>query len=197
MPSFRLARSLETLRQQIDQLAPNRDKDSDGWIGDASHQAHKSEHNPDANGVVRALDITNDPAHGVDSQALAEQLRQSKDPRILYLISNRRIASSEVDAWTWRHYGGQNPHDHHMHISVVEDPARYDATNPWPVHLTTPSAGAGTAAPSRPRIKQGDSNAAVAEAQRLLGINLSDTFDATMDQTVRAFQAAHGLAVDG
>jgi hypothetical protein len=33
-----------------------------------------------------------------------------------------------------------------MHISVVDDPARYDATNPFPVQLTTPSARAGTAA---------------------------------------------------
>ena len=49
MPSFRLAKSLETLRQQIDQLAPNRDKDNDGWIGDTS------------NGVVRALDISTTP----------------------------------------------------------------------------------------------------------------------------------------
>jgi Putative peptidoglycan binding domain len=197
MPSFRIARSLETLRQQIDQLAPNRNKDSDGWIGDAAHRARKSEHNPDPNGVVRALDITNDPAHGVNSQDLAEQLRQSKDPRILYLISNRRIAASGVDPWIWRPYSGSNPHDHHMHISVVEDPARYDATNPWPVHLTTGSAGAGTASPSRPRIKQGDSDTAVAEAQRLLGINVTGTFDLATDERVRAFQAAHGLAVDG
>jgi putative peptidoglycan binding protein len=192
----RLARSLETLRHQVDQLAPNREKDSDGWIGDTSHQARKSEHNPDANGVVRALDITNDPAHGVDSQALAEQLRQAKDPRILYLISNRRIASSKVEPWTWRPYSGSNPHDHHMHISVVEDPRRYDATDAWTIHLTSSSGNAGFA-PSRPRIKQGDSNAAVAEAQRLLGINVSGTFDAAMDETVRAFQATHGLSVDG
>ena len=61
MPSFRLAKSLETLRQQIDQLAPNRDKDNDGWIGDTSHQTRKSEHNPDSNGVVRALDISTTP----------------------------------------------------------------------------------------------------------------------------------------
>jgi hypothetical protein len=67
----RLARSLETLRHQVDQLAPNRDKDSDGWIGDTSHQARKSEHNPDANGVVRALDITNDPAPGARRAAPA------------------------------------------------------------------------------------------------------------------------------
>lgn len=121
-------------------MSPNRDKSSDGTIGDAAHAASKSEHNPDANGIVRAMDISNDPAHGVDSQKLADALVASRDPRILYVISNRRICSSVVSPWIWRSYNGSNPHNHHVHLSVVSDPAKYDDTKPWalPGFLTAP-----------------------------------------------------------
>lgn len=129
--SWRLAKSLEQLRSQVDAAFPGRDKSSDGTIGDERHAATKSEHNPDANGVVRAMDISHDPAHGLDARALAEALVASRDPRILYVISNAEINSSVKAPWTWRPYTGVNAHRHHVHISVVEDPARYDDANPW------------------------------------------------------------------
>ncbi len=129
--TWRLAKSLDTLRTQINAAFPKRDKSSDGTIGDARHQAEHSEHNPDQNGVVRAMDISNDPAHGVVSDKIAHALIDSRDPRILYVISNRRICSSVVQPWVWRVYSGSNAHDHHFHISVVEDPKRYDDTSPW------------------------------------------------------------------
>jgi hypothetical protein len=40
------------------------------------------------------MDITHDPAHGVDAPALGEMLRLSEDPRIKYVVSNARIFSS-------------------------------------------------------------------------------------------------------
>src|SRR6516225_7064321 len=100
--SWRVARSLLTLRDQVNRMAPDRDKSSDGTIGDE-----------------RAMDITHDPAHGVDARKLAEALVASRDTRILYLISNAQIVSSVVKPWIWRRYNGVNPHRHHMHISVV------------------------------------------------------------------------------
>lgn len=134
--TWRLAKSLEQLRTQVDATSPHRDRSSDGTIGDTRHQATKSEHNPDANGVVRALDITNDPAHDVDAGKLAETLRQSRDPRILYLISRGKIVSSKVSPWVWRPYSGVNGHFHHVHISVVEEQSHYDDVRPWT--LTAP-----------------------------------------------------------
>jgi hypothetical protein len=55
----------------------------------------------------------------------------SRDTRILYLISNAQIVSSVVKPWIWRRYNGVNPHRHHMHISVVPEPHRYDDIRPW------------------------------------------------------------------
>jgi hypothetical protein len=66
--AWRPAKSLIQLRDQINQIAPNRSKASDGTIGDAAHASRASDHNPwvregDA-GVVTAIDITHDPDDG-------------------------------------------------------------------------------------------------------------------------------------
>ena len=94
--AWRLAKCLETLRTEVDAKWPNRSKQSDGTIGDESHKKSDSDHNPwvldGAVGVVTAIDITHDPAHGLDSERLAEYLRRSKDPRIKYIVSNHKIA---------------------------------------------------------------------------------------------------------
>ncbi len=131
--SWRVAKSLLTLRKQVDEMAPNRDKSSDGTIGDPAHQARNSDHNPNAYGVVTAMDITNDLAHGVDSGSLAEMLRISEDKRIKYVIANRRIFSSTKSPWQWRPYNGTNAHTKHVHVSVVGDEAVYDDTQEWSI----------------------------------------------------------------
>lgn len=137
--SWRVAKSLLMLRGQVNVKFPDRKKDWDGTIGDEAHASRSSDHNPwvqDASGgVVTAMDITHDPAHGVDSYKMAEQLRLSHDPRIKYIISNRRIASSEVSSWEWRLYNGTNPHDHHVHVSVKADVKHYDDEAPWEIPM--------------------------------------------------------------
>lgn len=119
VPEWRLAEALDQLRDQINAAAPHRARGWDGSIGDTAHSARKSDHNPDDRGVVRAVDITHDPANGCDAGAIAESLRLARDPRIAYVIWNRRIFSAVVKPWTWRHYTGENPHDHHVHVSVT------------------------------------------------------------------------------
>lgn len=135
--AWRLARSLERLRAQVDALAPGRSKASDGTIGDASHAASKSDHNPDDNGVVKALDITHDPAGGCDCNAIAEALVASRDGRIQYIIWNRQIINRETSPWVWRPYTGNNGHTHHIHISVDEKPELYDDATDWSVKVAT------------------------------------------------------------
>lgn len=132
----RIAKSLDTLRSQVNAQWPGRSKANDGWIGDAAHQATASDHNPNAAGVVTALDITHDPAHGLDAGKLADTLRLSHDPRIKYIISNRRIASSLISPWVWRPYSGANAHEEHVHVSVMADPKLYDDPRPWVIGKT-------------------------------------------------------------
>lgn len=141
--TWRLAKSLAVLREQINSAYPQRSKASDGSIGDEAHSSRVSDHNPNHAGVVCAVDITNDPKHGIDSHKLAEALRASRDPRIKYIISRRQICSALVAPWVWRPYSGSNPHDKHVHVSVRDAAHLYDDASPWKIAI------AGTAIPKR------------------------------------------------
>lgn len=135
--AWRVARSLETLRNQVNVKWPNRSKASDGSIGDEAHASRSSDHNPWVKdgtiGIVTAIDITHDPKSGCDSYALAEALLKSRDSRIKYVISNGKIAAGPdgPQPWVWRKYTGANAHAHHVHISVKADKAHYDDTRAW------------------------------------------------------------------
>lgn len=129
MSSYYLCAAGVTLRNQINRKWPRRDKASDGWIGDASHQADPtSNHNPDWTstppGVVRAIDVDSDLNVRTGNHALATQLAEElrelaksrEHTRISYIIWQRRICSDR-DNWAWRPYTGQDPHTNHIHIS--------------------------------------------------------------------------------
>lgn len=134
--SWRLAKSLVRLREQINAAYPNRDKSSDGSIGDARHRKSKSDHNPNAAGVVTAIDIDRD-LNAVDNVGLiVERLYESRDRRIKYLIWQGQICSSKVSPWKWREYTGANGHFQHLHISVDGDPALYDDAGDWEMGQT-------------------------------------------------------------
>lgn len=140
--AWRVAESLVMLRSQINAKYPGRSKASDGTIGDAAHATRSSDHNPwvrdkSGMGVVTALDITHDPRVGLDAGALAEVLRAIRDPRIKYIISNRRICSYDR-GWAWRPYSGANAHTQHVHISVREVPALFDSVTPWVLNIPKP-----------------------------------------------------------
>ena len=115
-----LCKAGQQLREMIDDAYPDRDRKSDGWIGDAKHSNRKSDHNPDpSNGIVRAIDVDKDfdsrPSTGA---YLADQIRQcaKKDKRISYVIYAGKIASAK-SLWRWRTYSGINSHHAHIHIS--------------------------------------------------------------------------------
>ena len=119
MADWRVAKSLNVLLAQLNELAPNRSRASDGSIGDPDHSSRTSDHNPDEFGIVRARDFTNDPAGGLDCRWLANQLAAWHDPRLKYVIWAGQIYSYRNGFWAWREYTGPNAHAHHLHLSVV------------------------------------------------------------------------------
>jgi len=138
--AWRLAKSLETLRSQVNAAYQNRSKASDGTIGDAAHARSASDHNPNAQGVVCALDLTHDPANGFDAHALAERQRVNPHPNLKYIVSRGRIASRK-HGWTWRASSG---HFNHVHFSVGvgsdgKSQQPYDDTTKWDIDSPAPS----------------------------------------------------------
>lgn len=135
--AWRLAKSLSTLLAEANAAAPDRNKRNDGTIGDAAHAARASSHNPNAYGVVTALDITHDPAHGMDCGVLFEYLRTHPHPELRYIIHNRQVAR-RTSGWAVKVYTGSNPHTGHIHIAVGtgtdSNPLPpYDSTQSWGV----------------------------------------------------------------
>jgi len=121
-----------TLRKQIDARWPDRDKRSDGWIGDSNHTT--GDHVPDLgsspSGCVRAIDVDEDllgpQAAKVDPDAadrlvkqLAAYAREGLDGgRLKYIIFEGRIYSGTYRDRFWlpRPFSG-DPHTTHIHIS--------------------------------------------------------------------------------
>ena len=148
MADYWLAPSLEQFRAEINALYPDRDKRSDGWIGDKYHAGGKSDHNPSQwppawKGVVRAFDVDNDLAVGKNAQSLATYLAGllGRHPALMsgaYLIYNGRIISTDRLREGWRKYSGKNPHTGHIHISVSSSPAGYNSRASWGLNGATP-----------------------------------------------------------
>lgn len=121
----KLCKAGRQLREQIDDAFPDRDRTSDGWVGDTRHAARPSDHNPDANGWVRAIDVDRNLSGKAKPDImpdLADQIRlagKSGEKRISYVIFDGRIASSRLN-WRWRKYTGSNKHNHHCHISFTK-----------------------------------------------------------------------------
>lgn len=92
-----------------------------------------SDHDPNPAGVVCACDIMS--GHGLNLQALADEILARRHPALKYIIYNRRIASART-GWKWVEYTGSNPHTDHIHVSVGVGPdgystGPYDNDEPW------------------------------------------------------------------
>lgn len=130
----RLARSLDRLRSEIRAKNPMTQVD---WIGDAAHQKRASDHNPNAAGVVCAIDVypsgRETTGKVIDLAAFAEFVRTRRHPAGKYVIYRQRIALAS-NGWKWRtHTGDYHPH---VHVSVGVGPdgqstGPYDNLEEW------------------------------------------------------------------
>lgn len=136
---------LREIRKEADWIAPHRSIASDGTLGDQAHSERTSDHNPDSRGIVHAIDLTHDPAHGFDARAEGERLRRrcelGLEQRVKYLVSYddaRRIdiIASQVRSpalagkrWQWRTQSSRD-HASHLHISIGTGPKIEASTDP-------------------------------------------------------------------
>lgn len=202
------AESLETLRKQINARWPERNRASDGGEGDKAHQLRKSDHNP-VKGVFHARDFTHDPVKGPRGKQLANAIAASKDPRVDYLISDDEImfGAHGPHPWEWHAYQPNNPkrnrHNHHVHVSVVDDPRLAEDRREWDLsaYVDIPAAPH-EVQPVRRLLKKGDTGDDVRRLQELLndhGAHLrpDGDFGNITERALKDFQRDHGLAADG
>lgn len=134
MASWHLAPSLKQLQLELNLRYPGRP--ADGTIGDASHAARASEHNPDRDsdgmprGAVSAMDIYT----GKVPSSLVSTL--IKDPRVWYVI-HKRVIYSRTYGFKPRAYTGSNPHNSHIHVSLLQTKAAHDSVLPWLTRVVT------------------------------------------------------------
>jgi murein L,D-transpeptidase YcbB/YkuD len=209
--SWYRAKSLTTLIKQINELFPNRDKASDGTVGDLAHSRRKSDHNPNGQGVVCAVDIDKDLSPGggaADVGLIVSALQKAKDPRVKYIIWNGMI-TQKGNVAAWKPYRGANAHKAHAHISVHQNSALYDDGRAWDLSGISgadapPPEPTPTANGLRPELRFGATGEAVKRLQQLL---IKETFlppksddghfgRQTM-QAVVAFQRMLKLDADG
>lgn len=211
--TWTLAPALSALLREVNARWPHRSKASDGTIGDTAHSTRKSEHNPDAKGVVRAVDIT---VAGIDKAALLKVV--IGDSRVHYVISDRKIYS-RTNSWAPRAYTGANPHDKHVHISLrnrtsesadwsTVDKAAAD-TSSWGIASSSSSSSSSTSK----TLKKGSTGATVKKLQTGLNkifpayrqtvspkgklLTVDGIYGDHTERWVREFQRRAGIAVDG
>lgn len=203
-----LAPALVQLMAEIDVKYPKRPTDFDGSIGDDAHAARKSEHNPNRdpkddvpNGMVTAVDVTK------KTPSMIDDLRRKlvKDGRIWYVIHNGTIWS-RTHNFVARPYDGSNPHEHHLHVSLMQRAALCNDARSWGIAATpatetrpaVPAAKVPPKPPWPPTLQRGDRNALIITLQRFLGIDPPGAvFGPRTELAVRRYQQAHGLVVDG
>jgi hypothetical protein len=128
-----LNRALTGFRAAVNAAYPNRDKASDGTIGDRVHQATRSDHNPDPDESVDAFDMDVDLRSGNDAEAI-EKLKRvfEQHPSSSYWIHNDQIALRS-EGWRRKSYAyagpGRNKHDRHVHWNTRE--SHENSTVPW------------------------------------------------------------------
>ncbi len=178
---------------------PNRNRASDGIMGDAAHQRRRSDHN-----LGNAFDLTHDPINGVDCNALSRLV--ISDARVTYVIWNRQIYNRSRADEGWRAYGGANPHTHHMHVSIRAVSRNDLAAWAWtpggaPIPQSPTSSPPVTHPPSEV-LRKGSNGTNVKTLQRRLnhhGARLATDgdFGDRTHAAVLAFQRARRLEVDG
>ncbi len=210
--AWHLAPSLVRLQKDLDaEFGANRP--NDGTVGDLAHAARASEHNPDRDadgmpaGAVSAIDVYTE-ANGKTWITAAEFAKLlavfKKDARVWYVIHKGYIYSVK-HGWAKTKYTGANPHNTHIHLSLVQSKAAHDNDASWELRSVRggadpkPSTG-GTVKPY-PVLSRGDSEPILVPFLKryfdLDHINDNPLFGAGTELAVVKFQKRNGLVADG
>ena len=207
MANWELTKGLQNLRAQVNAAFPDRDRTSDGTIGDAAHQAETSGHNPDdtpgsrpewngdddANAEVRAWDMDSDLRFpGVTAQDVVDHIRDlpNLSSVLRYMIYNRRIYRAST-GWAPEEYTGPSPHTEHIHFSGAFTQAA-DSNTTYDYRLNELTGG------DEMLVKKGDSGEEVKFWQMILndvdgaGLTVDGDYGSATESAVNASRAKRG-----
>ena len=186
--AWHLAPSLVQLRNEVNARWPRRPKGSDGTVGDTSHSARASDHNPNNRGSVNAFDIT---YPGVDPKAIIAAV--SKHPAGNYVIFNRKIYRRS-NGWKAEPYSGASPHTEHLHVSILQTVAAEQSKAKWltvapvrPVRKPLP------AYPGKSAFQVRDTGEHIKVLQRGVGNKVTGVMSVGDKNKVKSFQRVRPL----
>ncbi|MET0416555.1 MAG: hypothetical protein ABW022_11100 [Actinoplanes sp.] len=154
MASWVVVPCLDALRDEFNKLNPNRDKASDGSIGDSNHTSSSDhtpdedsrvlrDHDADSKNEVHARDIDKtgpwpggETFHQIVMRILDGERKKWRDPndkcRLSYVIWAGKIYDKDND-FQPETYGGLNGHYEHGHFSARYETSCENDTRPWGV----------------------------------------------------------------
>jgi len=186
--AWHLAPSLVQLRNEVNARWPHRPKGSDGTVGDTSHSARASDHNPNARNSVNAFDIT---YPGVDPKVIIAAVK--KHPAGNYVIFNRKIYSRS-NGWKAEPYGGISPHTEHLHVSILQTVAAEQSKAKWlatapvrPVRKPLPPY------PGKSAFQVRDTGEHIKVVQRGVGTKVTGVMSVADKNRVKSFQRVRPL----
>jgi hypothetical protein len=198
-----LVPTLVVLRNELNVKFPHRTKEKDGWIGDAAHQEEgsASDHNPNARGAVRAIDVD---VRGIAPKALVRACIHHSTCQ--YVIFDRTIWSRPF-GFEARRYTGKNPHTDHVHVSCRHGRDFEDDRSGWKITAQAADAlvradpdhrpGSRTLRLIEPHMQGAD----VGFIQRFIGKSKAGDddgfFGTKTEEGVRFYQKLRGIAVTG
>jgi hypothetical protein len=186
--AWHLAPSLVELRNEVNARWPRRPKGSDGTVGDTSHSARRSDHNPNNRDSVNAFDIT---YPGVDPKVIIAAV--SKHPAGNYVIFNRKIYTRS-NGWKAEPYSGASPHTEHLHVSILQTVAAEQSKAKWltvapvrPVRKPLP------AYPGKSAFQVRDKGEHIKVVQRGVGNRVTGVMSVADKNKVKSFQRVRPL----
>lgn len=142
--TYTLVPSLRRFWAEVDSRWPHRDHWSDGWLGDTSHSTRFSDHNPDSQGRVHAVDTDATLQHEMGPGTVGDhvcaallRLARSGRPNPIYYIIYRGKIYSHSYGFRARAYTGTNQHESHVHLSVFRTDYARNWSGNWGVDVPT------------------------------------------------------------
>lgn len=113
---------LTSITDEANRIAPGRRKSSDGMLGDAAHRASGGDHNPDAAGVVHAVDISQSMPGTPYWEPQFGQFdvhQKQRDIAAEYIAAAESVRSAR---WPWLHDTGGYMVGFDGRVDVIFDP---------------------------------------------------------------------------